>query len=78
MFPHVKQELFGAIGDMKKARLVKPGTAEVIYKEKSDAQMAVKKYNQRELDGLFVLLCLLCLSIIKLSQDTVAYLHLSF
>ena len=47
-----KQELFGAIGEMKKARLVKPGTAEVIYKDRSDAQMAVKKYHQRELDGL--------------------------
>ena len=48
----LQQELFGAIGEMKKARLVKPGTAEVVYKEKSDAQMAVKKYHQRELDGL--------------------------
>ncbi len=36
---------------MKKARLVKAGTAEVIYRERADAQMAVKKYHQRELDG---------------------------
>ncbi len=49
----ILQELFGAIGDMKKARLVKAGTAEVIYKERGDAQMAVKKYHQRELDGMY-------------------------
>ena len=48
-----QQELFGAIGEMKKARLVKPGTAEVIYKDRSDARMAVKKYHQRELDGSY-------------------------
>ena len=53
-----QQELFGAIGEMKKARLVKPGTAEVIYKDRSDAQMAVKKYHQRELDGSS--LCSVC------------------
>ena len=53
-FLYVLQELFGAIGDMKKARLVRPGTAEVTYREKSTAQMAVKKYHQRELDGSYI------------------------
>ncbi len=30
---------------------MKEGTAEVVYVQKEDAMLAVKKYNQRELDG---------------------------
>ncbi|XP_069124554.1 polymerase delta-interacting protein 3-like isoform X2 [Argopecten irradians] len=44
-------ELFGAIGPMKRARLVKPGTAEVVYVQKDDAMKAAQKYHNRELDG---------------------------
>ena len=45
------QELFGAIGALKKAKLIKQGVAEVVYLNKDDAQKAVVKYNNRELDG---------------------------
>ncbi|OWF46498.1 uncharacterized protein LOC110455666 [Mizuhopecten yessoensis] len=44
-------ELFGAIGPMKRARLVKPGTAEVVYVQREDALKAAQKYHNRELDG---------------------------
>ncbi|XP_064610253.1 uncharacterized protein LOC135474508 [Liolophura sinensis] len=44
-------ELFGAIGALKKARLVKQGSAEVVYVNKEAAVVAVKKYHNRELDG---------------------------
>ncbi|KAK3091482.1 hypothetical protein FSP39_020156 [Pinctada imbricata] len=45
-------ELFGAVGPMKRARLVKAGVAEVVYTQKGDAQKAIQKYHNRELDGL--------------------------
>ncbi|KAL3876575.1 hypothetical protein ACJMK2_034409 [Sinanodonta woodiana] len=45
-------ELFGAIGAMKKARLVKPGMAEIVYVKKEDSLNAVQKYHNRELDGM--------------------------
>ncbi|CAG5133063.1 unnamed protein product [Candidula unifasciata] len=44
-------ELFGAVGPLKKAKLLKPGTAEVVYVSKEDAFSAVQKYHSRELDG---------------------------
>lgn len=44
-------ELFGAVGALKKARLVKVGIAEVVYVNKEDALAAVRKYHMRELDG---------------------------
>ncbi|BFZ03035.1 hypothetical protein BsWGS_06074 [Bradybaena similaris] len=44
-------ELFGAVGPLKKAKLLKPGSAEVVYVNKEDAFSAVQKYHSRELDG---------------------------
>lgn len=45
------QELFGGIGGLKESRLVRTGTAEVIYKKLEDAQKAVELYHNRQLDG---------------------------
>lgn len=45
------QELFGDVGGMIESRLVRPGTAEVIYKTLEDAQRAVELYHKRQLDG---------------------------
>ncbi|XP_067671492.1 uncharacterized protein [Haliotis asinina] len=45
-------ELFGAIGALRKAKLIKQGTAEVVYVKKDDSVKAVQKYHNRELDGL--------------------------
>ncbi|XP_071107987.1 uncharacterized protein [Haliotis cracherodii] len=45
-------ELFGAIGALRKAKLIKQGTAEVVYVKKDDSLKAVQKYHNRELDGL--------------------------
>ncbi|CAH0720899.1 unnamed protein product, partial [Brenthis ino] len=45
------EELFGDVGGMVESRLVRPGTAEVIYKSVEDAQVAVDLYHNRQLDG---------------------------
>ncbi|CAC5409258.1 POLDIP3 [Mytilus coruscus] len=45
-------ELFGAVGAMKRARLVKEGIGEVMYVQKEDAAKAIQKYHNRELDGI--------------------------
>ncbi|KAM3963003.1 polymerase delta interacting protein 3 [Aphomia sociella] len=45
------EELFGDVGGMVESRLVRPGTAEVIYKTLEDAQRAVDLYHNRQLDG---------------------------
>lgn len=45
------QELFGDIGDLIEARLVRPGVAEVIYRSLKDAEKAVDAYHNRQLDG---------------------------
>ncbi|CAH2073801.1 unnamed protein product, partial [Iphiclides podalirius] len=45
------EELFGDVGGMLESRLVRPGTAEVIYKSLEDAQRAVDLYHNRQLDG---------------------------
>lgn len=47
----VMQELFEDIGELLVSRLVRPGTAEVIYKNLKDAQKAVDTYHNRQLDG---------------------------
>ena len=39
------------MGALKRARVVRPGTAEVIYLNKPDAVAACRKYHNRELDG---------------------------
>ncbi|CAH0604743.1 unnamed protein product [Chrysodeixis includens] len=44
------EELFGDVGGMLESRLVRPGTAEVIYKTQEDAQKAVDLYHNRQLD----------------------------
>ncbi|XP_043930502.1 polymerase delta-interacting protein 3 isoform X1 [Protopterus annectens] len=44
-------ELFCVCGALKRARLVKPGVAEVVFVRKEDAISAYKKYNNRCLDG---------------------------
>lgn len=45
------EELFGDVGGMVVSRLVRPGTAEVVYKTQEDAQRAVDLYHNRQLDG---------------------------
>lgn len=45
------KELFGDVGGMLESRLVRPGTAEVIYKTVEDAKRAVDLYHNRQLDG---------------------------
>lgn len=44
-------ELFSACGALKRTKMIKPGVAEVVFVKREDAEMAVKKYNNRELDG---------------------------
>ncbi|MEE6517180.1 hypothetical protein FKM82_027229 [Ascaphus truei] len=46
-----KQELFCVCGALKRARLLSPGVAEVVFVRKDDAVGAYKKYNNRYLDG---------------------------
>lgn len=45
------KELFEDVGELLVSRLVRPGTAEVIYKNLKDAQKAVDTYHNRQLDG---------------------------
>ena len=45
------QELFGAIGPLKRANLLTKGQAEVAFIHREHAVMALKKYHNRELDG---------------------------
>uniref|UniRef100_A0A182J512 Uncharacterized protein n=1 Tax=Anopheles atroparvus TaxID=41427 RepID=A0A182J512_ANOAO len=45
------EELFADIGDLMEARLVRPGVAEVIYRNLGDAEKAVDAYHNRQLDG---------------------------
>lgn len=45
------KELFGNIGALKRARLIKEGTAEAVFINKADALEAVNRYHMRELDG---------------------------
>ncbi|KAH8287659.1 hypothetical protein KR054_011310, partial [Drosophila jambulina] len=44
------RELFNDIGPMYDARVVRPGTAEVIYKTLEHAELAVETYHHREFD----------------------------
>ncbi|EAU77553.3 AGAP000924-PA [Anopheles gambiae str. PEST] len=45
------KELFEDIGDLLESRLVRPGIAEVIYRNLKDAERAVDAYHNRQLDG---------------------------
>ncbi|KAJ8920275.1 hypothetical protein NQ315_011936 [Exocentrus adspersus] len=45
------KELFEDIGHLLAAKLVRPGIAEVIYKNLADARKAVDTYHNRQLDG---------------------------
>ncbi|XP_049300184.1 polymerase delta-interacting protein 3-like [Anopheles funestus] len=45
------KELFEDIGDLLESRLVRPGVAEVIYRNLKDAVKAVDAYHNRQLDG---------------------------
>lgn len=47
----VLKELFEDVGELLVSRLVRPGTAEVIYKTLKDATKAVETYHNRQLDG---------------------------
>jgi len=44
-------ELFGDIGALKKAKMVSPGHAEVVFVNRVDAKKAVEIYHNRQLDG---------------------------
>ena len=43
------EELFGDIGDLKKAKMITPG--QVVFVNRSDAKKAVEIYYNRQLDG---------------------------
>jgi hypothetical protein len=45
------QELFEDVGPLVTSRLVRPGTAEVVYQVHKDAVKAVDLYHNRQLDG---------------------------
>lgn len=45
------RELFEDIGPLVASRLVRPGTAEVVYRLYKDAERAVENYHNRQLDG---------------------------
>jgi len=45
------EELFGDIGALKKAKMITPGHAEVVFVNRSDAKKAVEIYHNRQLDG---------------------------
>ncbi|KAK3932555.1 Polymerase delta-interacting protein 3 [Frankliniella fusca] len=45
------RELFEDIGPLVASRLVRPGTAEVVYRSYQDAERAVENYHNRQLDG---------------------------
>lgn len=45
------KELFEDIGHLLESRLVRPGVAEVIYRNLKDAEKAVDAYHNRQLDG---------------------------
>ncbi|XP_055911115.1 uncharacterized protein LOC129945403 [Eupeodes corollae] len=45
------KELFEDLGELYESRLVRPGIAEVIYKDLKDAEKAVETYHNRQLDG---------------------------
>ena len=51
------QELFGDVGPLKNARLVRPGVADVIFVNMEDALAAVKTYHMRLLDGKIITAC---------------------
>ncbi|CAH8644771.1 unnamed protein product [Dicrocoelium dendriticum] len=44
-------ELFSSVGTLRLCNLVRPGQAEVVFNEAVDAKEAVRRYNNRELDG---------------------------
>ena len=44
-------ELFGDVGALKRAKVASPGSAEVVFVNRSDAQKAVEIYHNRQLDG---------------------------
>ena len=39
------------MGALKKVKLVRPGTAEIVFHKKDEAMSAIRKYHMRELDG---------------------------
>lgn len=45
------QELFEDIGELLSSKVIRPGTAEVVYKLHKDAVKAVDVYHNRQLDG---------------------------
>lgn len=47
----LSQELFGALGVLKRVRMVKQGLAEVVYSKRESALKAISTYHNRELDG---------------------------
>ena len=44
-------ELFADVGALKRAKVASPGSAEVVFVNRSDAQKAVEIYHNRQLDG---------------------------
>ena len=41
------------MGPVKRAKMLEAGTAEVVYVRQDDALEAIRKYNNRKLDGKF-------------------------
>ncbi|XP_078495543.1 uncharacterized protein LOC100181403 [Ciona intestinalis] len=44
-------ELFSVLGPVRRARMVGPGKAEIVFIRRDDAILAYQKYNNRDLDG---------------------------
>jgi hypothetical protein len=45
------EELFGEVGDLLAAKLIRPGVAEVLYRNEGDAEKAHEIYHNRLIDG---------------------------
>lgn len=45
------EELFGVVGGLRSCKMLGRGCAEVVYAQKNDALLAIKRYHNRKLDG---------------------------
>ncbi|PAA79792.1 hypothetical protein BOX15_Mlig014501g3 [Macrostomum lignano] len=45
-------ELFSSVGSVRKCSMLGSGKAEVVFPDRAEAETAVKRYNNRELDGV--------------------------
>lgn len=45
------EELFGVVGGLRSCKMLGRGCAEVVYAQKNDALLAIRRYHNRKLDG---------------------------